>query len=368
MKSNEIFMKRALDLARKGEGSVLPNPQVGAVIVRNGKILGEGWHARYGGIHAEQAALENCREDPSGADLYVTLEPCCHRGAGKHNPPCTEAICRAGIKRVFIARLDPNPRVSGKAAALLKSRGIKVVIGIKEEESASLNRVYESLIKEERPYVHLKAALTADGFMADSNGSSQWISGPESRRKVMEFRSASDAIMVGRGTLFADHPSLTVRDPRNRRKKGPQPARVFLSSGGYLPAEWNKQGGDVHIYHDRNRPVPPGNSTLHFHGINPTPDGLALNEILTDLRSRRIHTLLVEGGSRIFGSFLKSGQWDRISLFIAPHLLGKGLPLSPGLNIPSLSSKLSLKNVSYEQFGDDIMLDAYREEIRCLPV
>jgi diaminohydroxyphosphoribosylaminopyrimidine deaminase / 5-amino-6-(5-phosphoribosylamino)uracil reductase len=368
LQSHDFFMTRALSLARRGEGAVYPNPLVGAVIVQNNKIIGEGWHAFYGGIHAEQAALENCRECPAGADLYVTLEPCCHRGKGKHNPPCTEAIIQAGISRVIIARPDPNPRVSGKAIILLRKKGIEVITGIQEKEAASLNRIYESLIKNNRPYVHLKAAISLDGYIADDKGCSQWISGPTSRQKVMTYRSTCDALLVGRGTLFADKPSLTVRDKNNTRKSDPQPIRVFLSSCGSLPDQWNSPGGPVHIYHDKKHDLSSGNKSFLYHGVDATEGELSIKEILTDMRSRHINTLLVEGGARIFGSFLKEDLWDRLTLFTAPFLLGRGLPLTEGLNIYDMSSKLILKDISYKQSGEDMLINGYREEITCLPV
>ncbi|MDC7220696.1 MAG: bifunctional diaminohydroxyphosphoribosylaminopyrimidine deaminase/5-amino-6-(5-phosphoribosylamino)uracil reductase RibD [Spirochaetales bacterium] len=363
MHTDEFYMDRALTLARRGEGKVLPNPMVGAVVVRDGRIIGEGWHARYGGIHAEQAALENCKEDPAGAELYVTLEPCCHRGKGKHNPPCTDLIQAARISRVVIARLDPNPPVAGQAVTLLRQKGLSVETGIRERESASLNRVYESLITTNRPFVHLKAALTLDGFLADSQGKSQWISGPESRSKVMEFRSTCDAILVGRGTLSADLPSLTIRDSQGQPVSKEQPARIFLSTRGQVPENWDKAGGEVHIYHDRD--LTPSQGPYHFHGVSLKEGQPDLEEVLIDLRQRGIDQLFVEGGSRVFGSFLASGLWDRLSLFLAPSLLGKGIPFSEGFQISDLDNKLNLNDCRYEVMGKDILVDAYRKELLC---
>ena len=367
MQTDELFMRKALDRARLGEGKVLPNPMVGALIVRDGRILGQGHHACYGGIHAEAAALRDCREDPKGATLYVTLEPCCHRGEGKHNPPCTDAILKAQISRVVISRLDPNPAVSGRGAGILRQKGVEVHCGILEKESARLNRVYETLICTDRPYVHLKAALTLDGFLAAADGSSRWISGSESREKVMAFRSRCDGILTGRGTLYADLPSLTVRHPDNSHRNDPQPARIFLSTKGHIPGDWEKPGGPVLVYHDRSVSQPGCPESFQFTPVPAGENGLSLPDVLSDLRRRGIRQLLVEGGSRVYGSFIRSGLWDRLTLFIAPVLLGEGIPFSDGLDIGSITSKLHLKDVSSVPSGDDIMIDGYREALSCLP-
>ena len=368
MQSDEKYMHRALNLARKGEGRVLPNPMVGAVIVRDGQILGEGYHERYGGIHAEVAALNACGSTPEGATLYVTLEPCCHRGEGKHNPPCTDAIIRAGLTRVVVSRPDPNSKVSGKGIGILKDHGIEVTAGVLEKESASLNRVYETLIREKRPFVHLKAAVSLDGFLAAADGSSKWISGGESREKVMQFRRSADGILTGRGTLFSDLPSLTVRDGDELSAGTIQPARIFLSSRGTLPEGWNKEGGPVYLYHSRNHLAgADGNRPVQFKPVPEHSDGLSIKHVLDDLHDNRIYRLLVEGGSKVYGSFIRSGLWDRLTLFVAPVLLGQGIPFSDGLDISSIASKLHLQDVSSSVSGKDLMVDGFREEITCLP-
>ena len=366
--SDEKYMNRALNIAAKGESQVLPNPMVGAVIVGEGKILGEGYHARYGDIHAEAAALRDCAEPPEGATLYVTLEPCCHKGAGKHNPPCTEAIIRSGIARVVIARLDPNCRVAGRGVRILRDHGIAVTTGVLERESASLNRVYETLIREQRPYVHLKAAVSLDGFLAAADGSSKWISGSESRDRVMQFRRNSEGILTGRGTLFSDLPSLTVRERNDPIPEALQPARIFLSSRGTFPDDWMKRGGPVFLYHSGNSTDGKmENSFIHFKSVPEDSEGLSLSHILQDLHGHRIYRLLVEGGSRVYGSFIRRGLWDRLTLFVAPVLLGRGIPFSDGLDISSIASKLPLQDVSSSVSGKDLMVDGYREAFRCLP-
>ncbi len=368
MQSDTQYMQKALELARRGDGSVLPNPMVGALIVRNGHILGEGYHKAYGGIHAEAAALKDCGSSSAGATLYVTLEPCCHRGGGKHNPPCTEAIIKAGISRVVIARPDPNPLVSGEGIRILRNHGIEVKSGVLEKESASLNRTYETLIREKRPFVHLKAAVSLDGFLAASDGSSRWISGSESREKVMDFRKKSDGILTGKGTLFTDLPSLTVRDKDNRPLEISQPARIFLSTHGALPQGWESKGGKVFLYHSHHRtPAAASVENIRFKPVPEDLSGLSVRHILEDLHENKIYRLLVEGGSRVYGSFIRSGLWDRLTLFVAPVLLGKGVPFSDGLDISSIASKLHLQDVSSSASGKDLMVDGYRERFACLP-
>lgn len=367
MTKDETHMDRALALARRGGAAVLPNPMVGALIVRGDRIIAEGWHSRYGGPHAEATALAACREDPAGATLYVTLEPCCHRGGGKHNPPCTQAILNAGIRRVVVARPDPNPRVSGGGIAFLRERGIRVDTGVRELPAAELNRVYETLIRRDRPYVHLKAALSLDGFLAASDGSSRWISGPVSRSSVMRYRSECEGILAGKGTLFADRPSLTIRSPEGALSAGPQPLRIFLSSGGDLPRGWAPAGGDILIYH-RDTASPPRREGVAYRPVGGGERGLSLGEVLRDLRARKIHRLLVEGGSRVFGSLLREGLWDKLTLFYAPILLGEGVPLSDGLGIGTMKEKQVLTGMSARPSGEDWEMTLYREAPSCLPV
>ncbi|QEN08990.1 bifunctional diaminohydroxyphosphoribosylaminopyrimidine deaminase/5-amino-6-(5-phosphoribosylamino)uracil reductase RibD [Oceanispirochaeta crateris] len=369
MQIDEVFMREALELAKRGWDKVFPNPMVGALIVRDGEVLAKGWHERYGAIHAEAAALANCLCDPIGATLFVTLEPCCHSGKGKHNPPCTDAIIRAGISRVVIARVDPNPSVAGGGISKLRDHGISVLTGVLEEESARLNRVYETLIREERPYVHLKAAISLDGFLAASDGTSKWISSAESRDTVMHFRSQSDGILTGRGTLFTDLPSLTVRDGENKISPGRQPARIFLNSRGKIPEGWQKEGGQVHIYHNQCCLIPENiKSDVHFCPVPGDSKGLSLPHVLSDLRKKNIHRLLVEGGSKTFGSFLRNGLWDRMTLFVAPILLGEGIPFSDGLEVSTVASKLKLRDMTSSRCGNDVMFNGYREALTCLPV
>ncbi|MDC7233306.1 MAG: bifunctional diaminohydroxyphosphoribosylaminopyrimidine deaminase/5-amino-6-(5-phosphoribosylamino)uracil reductase RibD [Spirochaetales bacterium] len=329
-KQDEQFMKRALYLSEQAQTSVLPNPMVGALLVRDGEVLGEGFHQEYGGRHAEENALMDCRlkgHDPAGAEMYVTLEPCSFTSRTKHNGPCTEKIISAGIRRVVIARADPNPLVRGRGISALQKAGISVETGIMEEDAGSLNRIYEVLIQQKRPYVHLKAALTMDGFIAALDGSSKWISCPESRRRVMSFRRESDAVAVGRGTWEADNPSLTVRDDAGREQEGHQPEKIILS---------------------------------HREG--------PLKNQLEQMRSRGIHRLLVEGGSGIFNAFFRSGLWDRLTVFQSPDFLGRGIPFCGDLGIGNMNQKVVLQDQESRLCGRDTEINGYREAVGCLQV
>ncbi len=373
----EHLMEQALALAERGRQGVSPNPMVGALVVREGKILGEGWHARYGDIHAEEAALEDCRhrgESPQGADLYVSLEPCSFQGEGKHNGPCTEKILEAGITRVFVASEDPHPKVQGRGIRFLLERGISVLSGILAEKEERLNEIYRRIQEEKRPFVELKAALTADGFLAAQDGSSRWVSCDASRKKVMEMRSECDAILVGRGTLFADSPSLTVRDEAGIPVGGKQPVRVILSGSGKLPEGWPGPGGQVLVY--ENEAVRRGNPDFSSPpGVERIPipadeRGLPLGVVLEDLQNRGLRRLLVEGGGEVYRSFLKGGCWDRLTLFQAPDLLGRGIPFCGDLGIQSMDKKIILAHRLREFSGRDLMIQGYRslyapQEDRC---
>src|SRR6266849_3197349 len=238
---DEVWMERAIDLAEKGRGYVEPNPLVGAVIVQEDRVVGEGWHERYGEAHAEVNALAQAGESAREATLYVTLEPCCHQGK---TPPCTEAIVRAGIKRVVAAMTDPFPQVAGQGSSRLEQADIAVEIGLKEKEAKRLNAPYLKLLRTGRPYVHAKWAMTLDGKIATRTGDSRWITGDAARRRTHQLRGRMDAIIVGIGTVLADDPRLTVRPP------GPRvPIRIVLDSRGRLPKTANlvKTAGEVPV-------------------------------------------------------------------------------------------------------------------------
>lgn len=359
-------MRRALALAEKGRHEVSPNPMVGALVIRDGEILGEGFHARYGDIHAEEAALRDCLakgNDPGGADLYVTLEPCSFRAKDKHNGPCTEKIRDAGIARAFIASVDPNPRVAGRGVRFLREQGIEAVTGILSEEEERLNEVYRRIQAEDRPFVELKAALTADGFLAARDGSSRWISCDASRERVMSMRRGSDAILVGGGTLRADRPSLTVRDASGNLCDGEQPLRVIISRRGELPEGWPSEGGKVLLYCGEvavSRSASAGAGRAERIAVPLSGEALDLEHILKDLFQRGVRRLLVEGGGKVYRSFLTGRRWDRLTLFQAPDFLGEGIPFAGDIGIHSMDKKMILAHRERSFSGRDLMIRGYQ--------
>lgn len=349
-------MDRALELAERGRGSVEPNPLVGAVVVRDGLVVGEGWHQRYGEAHAEVHALAAAGEAARGAVLYVTLEPCCHHGK---TPPCTDAILRAGIGRVVAAMADPFPQVAGQGAARLRAAGVPVEVGLGETEARRLNAPYLKLLTSGRPYVHAKWAMTLDGKIATRGGDSKWISGATSRRQVHSLRGRMDAILVGIGTALADDPSLTARPP------GPRTAtRIILDSKGRLPsksrlAETARETPVLVVTAGltpaeaelKNR----GCEVLRLPGIEGWPSVPAL---LDELGRRRMTNLLVEGGSAVLGSFLDAKAIDEVHVFIAPRLVGgaEAKTAIGGRGVDKIAEALALVDCRVEQVEGDLYL------------
>lgn len=355
------WMEHALALAEQGRGHVEPNPLVGAVLVRDGNKVGEGWHQHFGAAHAEINALAQAGEAARGATLYVTLEPCCHHGK---TPPCTAAIIRTGIRRVVAAMQDPFAEVTGKGAAELRAAGIDVEIGLCEREARRLNAPYLKLLGG-RPYVHAKWAMTLDGKIATRTGDSKWITSPAARSRVHELRGRMDAVIVGIGTALADNPRLTVRPP------GPRiPCRIVLDSHGRLPAgsylaSTAKQtptlivsGGPVAP--ERARPLQAlGCDILPLRATDNRPDITAL---LDELGRRRWTNILVEGGGAVLGSFLDAGAIDEVHVFIAPRLLGGADAKSPigGRGAASIAEALALNEWTVERIDCDVLLHGWR--------
>ncbi len=350
--SDEQWMRRALALAERGRGSVEPNPLVGAVVVRDGQLVGEGWHERYGQAHAEVNALTAASEAARGATLYVTLEPCCHHGK---TPPCTEAILRAGVGRVVAAMLDPFPQVAGQGAALLRAADVTVEADVLEAEARRLNAPYLTLLRTGRPYVHAKWAMTLDGKIATRIGDSKWISGTDSRRRVHELRGRMDGILVGIGTALADDPQLTARPP------GPRTAtRIVLDSRCRLPLT-------SHLA-TTARTIP----TLIVATEAASSESVAalaavgcevlrlpdVRALLEELGRRRMTNLLVEGGSGVLGSFLDIKMIDEIHVFVAPRLAGGAAARTPigGLGVESIAQALTLKDWTVEQTAEDLYI------------
>jgi len=365
---DKIWMQRALSLAEKGRGYVSPNPMVGAVIVSgDGNIIGEGYHQKYGKQHAEVLAVESVRDKGllEGAVVYVTLEPCAHHGK---TPPCANMLAGLPIKRVVVAMRDPFPDVNGKGIQILKDQGITVDVGILSEEARELNEAWLHYIDFSRPFVTLKIAQTADGYVAAPNGDSKWITSKESRTLVHRWRSKMDAVMVGRNTAMMDNPSLTVRFTEGR-----QPRRVVIDGPFELPRNLNLfsdqyEEKTVIITHNKKKAETDADPMLkilqsnYFRGEVLTVDEnnghTDLRQSLNALAGIGITTLLVEGGSELSSALLSAGLVDRLQLFIAPKLLGGGIKSTHGFGINRMEDVVPLRKFSWTKVGPDILLTA----------
>jgi diaminohydroxyphosphoribosylaminopyrimidine deaminase / 5-amino-6-(5-phosphoribosylamino)uracil reductase len=307
-----VSLERALELAERGCGTTHPNPVVGAVLVRDGEVVGEGWHERKGGPHAEVVALDAAGERARGATLYVTMEPCAHHGT---TAPCTEAVLRAGVAKVVAGSLDPNPEAGG-GLELLRESGVEVELADSFAARAQ-NEAWRTWVSLRRPFVVLKLAQTLDGFVSVPGTS--WISGPDSRRRVHELRAQVDAVAVGMGTARADDPQLTARDVGAKR----QPRRLVFGSG---PSELEVRSGP-------------------------------LADELRALADEGVQSLLLEGGPTIAASFLREGLVDKLLLFVAPQVAGAGVRFEP-----ELEDKIRLSHLTVERVGEDVLLSAYVHE------
>lgn len=333
---DEKFMRFAFRLARLGKGFVSPNPLVGAVIVQRGRVVGIGYHRRYGEAHAEVRAIEDAGLDAVGGTMYVNLEP--HSFHGKV-PPCTDAIIRAGISRVVISNVDPNPRVSGKGIEILRGAGLEVKVGVLEEEGRRLNEVFFKWIRTGKPFVSLKFAMTLDGFIADPEGNSRWITSAQSRRFVHKLRAWSDAVAVGAGTVLKDNPRLTVRDYYAPR----QPVKVIFDRSLRVWNRWEDfqifDEGEIIIFNAQEE-FEVEVRQAHVRGVKVEN----LEEALDYLGKMNITSLLVEGGSEILSQFMERGLYDKVYAFHAPKVLGRGI--SPfGRFAGNLKEKLRLHRV-----------------------
>jgi diaminohydroxyphosphoribosylaminopyrimidine deaminase/5-amino-6-(5-phosphoribosylamino)uracil reductase len=343
----ETWMLRALALAANGRGYVEPNPMVGAVVVRDRQIVGEGAHQRYGGPHAEIHALTAAGETARGATMYVTLEPCCHYGK---TPPCTDAILKAGIARVVVALLDPFPAVSGKGLEQLRAAGVAVDVGLCEAEARWLNAPYLTLITQGRPYVIAKWAMSLDGKLATRTGDSKWISGEESRRRVHELRGRVDAIVVGIGTVLADDPLLTARPA------GPRVAtRVVLDGRGRLPVQCQlaRTAGEAPLLVATGGATAPAGGTV----VLPLENGrVSVAALLAELGRRRLTNVLVEGGAEVLGSFVDANLVDEFQVYVAPRVIGGPGSAVAGVGAAKVAEALRLVDFKAERIGEDVLL------------
>ena len=356
--NHEFYMNLALLLAEKGYANTFPNPMVGAVIVKDEKILGQGYHEYFGGSHAEVNAIKNCHgENLFGASLYVTLEPCCHHGK---TPPCTDAIIKSGIKKVFIAMLDPSPHASGKGVEILKSNGIDVEIGILESKSRNLNYEFLTVLNEKRPFFNLKQASTLDGKLSPRNKTSKGlISSLDSRIEVHKMRSAYDGVLVGSNTVIIDDPIL---DCRLIEKPNKLPVRIVLDS--FLEAPSSSKIFDTAlqrtlVFHSsnvlENRVTALKKLGVSTCSVSSLGHQLNLEEISSVLYEMGLLRILIEGGSTLSSSFLESGLLDRYTLFMSPRILADNKSLSTFSfeDEVTLDNAFSLYETTIEKLGDD---------------
>ncbi|WP_236634721.1 bifunctional diaminohydroxyphosphoribosylaminopyrimidine deaminase/5-amino-6-(5-phosphoribosylamino)uracil reductase RibD [Alteribacter lacisalsi] len=360
--NDETYMKMALGLARPTLGQTSPNPAVGAVLVKNNEIIGMGAHLKAGEPHAERHALSMAGKKAGGAVMYVTLEPCAHFG---RTPPCAKALIEAGVAKVVIGAKDPDERVSGRGIRMLKAAGIEVEEGVCEEEALELNRMFFHSVTSRTPYVTLKTASSLDGKIATHKGESKWITGEKAREDVHRLRHTHDAILVGVNTVIADNPSLTVRLPGG----GKNPVRIILDNHLRTPA-------DAGMLHDRQAPVwiitgENGNkekkAALEAAGaevMTLAGDAVLIEPLLELLGESGIRSLLVEGGGSVNDSFLRSGLFNQIIVYLAPILIGGKEARSSfsGLGIGRLEDTAKLTIKTTETIGDDLKITAVREE------
>jgi diaminohydroxyphosphoribosylaminopyrimidine deaminase/5-amino-6-(5-phosphoribosylamino)uracil reductase len=363
------FMQQALQLATGGRGFVSPNPLVGCVIVKHGQVVGQGYHQRFGGPHAEIYALQAAGPDARGATLYVTLEPCCHHGK---TPPCSEAILEAGIGRVVVALRDPNPLVAGGGVARLHEAGIPVRLGICEDEARQLNEAFLKHVTTRCPFVTLKSAITLDGKIATSTGASRWITGAQARAAVHRLRHATDAIMVGIGTVLQDDPLLTTRLPD---QPGVNPIRVIVDSTLRLPLQVQV----LDVAPDRRTLVATTTRAdgerqrqLQERGVEivclPAYDDgrVHLEALLQYLGAHGTASVLVEGGATLSAALLRHGLIDKVLFFVAPKIIGgDGVDAIGPCGVATMAQAIRLQAVTWQGLGEDLMLQAYLAGMPC---
>lgn len=352
-------MSLALQLAKKGWGFANPNPMVGAVIVKEGRVIGTGYHERFGGPHAEINALADCNESPEGATLYVTLEPCCHYGK---TPPCTKAILNAGIQRVVVGSQDPNPLVKGKGIRFLKEKGIAVTQGILKQECDRLNEVFFHFIQTGKPYAVMKYAMTMDGKTAAYTGDSKWITGESARENVHRDRLRYSAVMVGIGTVIADDPLLTCRIEGGRN-----PLRIICDTALRLPLASRIMATANEIptliatsCTDLQAQQPYLKAGCQILSLNQKDGHLDLTELMTKLGEDKIDSILLEGGGILNWSALQAGIVNKVQTYIAPKLFGGSNGKTPvaGLGVSSPEDGYLLTNTSVTYLGEDILIES----------
>ncbi len=330
--NDEVFIRQALKFAKKGKGWTNPNPMVGAVIVKNGKVIGKGYHKKYGFPHAEVEALRNCKENAKGATLYVNLEPCNHFGK---TSPCTEAVISSGIKKVICSSLDPNPKTHGKGVEKLKKSGLEVVVGLLENEARILNEAFFTFHEKKKPFVVIKFASSLDGKIATRTKDSKWITNEKAREYARRLRGEYQSVLVGINTVIKDNPNLGVRI-----KGLKDPLRIILDSHSRLSK-------NAQVLRDENVLV-----------IN---EQITIPKLLEELKKKQIISVLVEGGGDTLGRFVDSGLIDKVYAFHAPVLIGGEGAISAieALGVEKVSQALHLKKVSFRKFDDNMLTIGY---------
>jgi diaminohydroxyphosphoribosylaminopyrimidine deaminase/5-amino-6-(5-phosphoribosylamino)uracil reductase len=370
--TDKLYLSRAIELARNGTGAVKPNPVVGAVVARDGEVIGEGWHREYGGAHAEVDAIEACGlQDLAGATLYVSLEPCCHEGK---TPPCTDAILQAGIRRVVVASDDPTEKASGRGLGILRDEGVEVVIADGELAAAArlLNQAFRKHARVGRPWLLFKSAMTLDGKVATGSGDSKWISGEQSRDLAHRWRASVDAVIVGIGTALADDPQLTARPDGLPARPALQPRRVVfdslarLSPGSQLVAAAAEIPLTVVVSRaaarsDTDALEAAGARVLVATGEN---EPARVRSALDQLGADGVSSALLEGGPHLAGAFLDAGEIDEVRLFLAPLLLGGSTARDPleGEGVQRISDAVRALAFDWEKVGGDLLISARLRE------
>lgn len=354
------YMARALELAALGEGAVNPNPLVGAVVVKNNKVIGEGYHKKYGGPHAEVFALEMAGEEARGADIYVTLEPCSHYGK---TPPCAKKIIEMGIKRCIVASLDPNPLVSGRGIKMLQEAGIEVITGVMDKEAKELNRVFMKYISEKTSYLFLKCGITLDGKIATKTGNSKWITNELAREKVQKLRNKYMGIMVGINTVIKDDPSLTARIENGR-----DPYRIVIDPNLDISLESKfvnfQDGRSIVITSENNREKEKVSELeerkvklVYLEGAD-----FKISDILKKTGELGIDGILLEGGSYLISKAFEEKAIDGGEIFIAPKILGdeKAISFVKGFSVENIADGFELENVKINSYGNNVSMEFYR--------
>lgn len=357
---DEKYMDLALELAEKGRGYVNPNPMVGAVVVKNGEIVGKGWHKYFGGPHAEVYALDEAGEKAEGATIYVTLEPCSHFGK---TPPCVEKIKKFKIKKCVIACLDPNPLVAGRGKKILEEAGIEVVVGVREKEAKSLNKVFMKYITEKNPYLFLKCAITLDGKIATNYNDSKWITNEKSREKVQHLRHEYMGIMVGINTLINDNPRLTARV-----ENGINPYRIVVDPHLRIPLESNfvSLGSEdeksiviTSLENMNNEKISELEKNkikiVYMEGYD-----FSVDKILKKIGELKIDSVLLEGGSYLISKAFAENRIDGGEIFIAPKILGGGLPFIQGFDFKEMKDCFKLENIKFNIYDDNISVEFHK--------